>query len=100
MLSFLETVKGQLSEKAVLALPDEPIDQISQKELPDSSPVGNVARGLLRLDQVDMQSGKIGMRYNYAYYGLGQAYGIAIGVSSQQECRVRALGDLEHYNTA
>ena len=47
-----------------------------------------------------MQSGKIGMRCNYAYYGLGQAYGIAIRVSAQQDCRAMALADLRYYNTA
>ena len=55
--------------------------------LPDGGTVGDVARGLLRLDQVDMQSEKIGTRYNYAYYALGQAYGLAIGVSALQEYR-------------
>ena len=94
ILSFLETVKKQLSDKAVFALPNEYIDQDRQEALPDGSAIGNVARGLLRLDQVDMQSGKIGTRYNHAYYGLGQAYGIAIGVSAQQECTARALADL------
>jgi hypothetical protein len=100
MLSLLETVKGQLSERAVLALPDEPIDQTSQEALPDGSAVGNVPRGLLQLDQVDMQSGKIGIWYNHAYYGLGQAYEIAIEVSAQQDRRAMALADLRHYNTA
>ena len=99
MLSFLETVKKQLSDRAVFALPNEPIDQ-NPGGTGRWSAIVVVARGLLRLDQVDMQSGKIGMRYNYAYYGLGQAYGIAIGVSAQQDCRATALADLRYHNTA
>jgi hypothetical protein len=94
-LCFLETVKKQICDKAVLAPEAEPMVQAIHITEPNSSTVEDVAHGLLRLDQVDMQCEKVGMGYNYAYHALGQAYGRAIGVSAKRDNKLFAIADLK-----
>ena len=83
-LAFLETVDKQLSVKAVMDLPKEPRVAIINNTVPDGNILEDVAKGLLQLDRVDMQSAKLGTGYNHAYYALGQAYRRAIRVGTKQ----------------
>jgi hypothetical protein len=71
MLSFLGSVKKAIDRQKLFWRCQRSLLFRPPRRYCPMAAVGKVTRALLRLDQVDMQGKKMGMRHKYAYYWLG-----------------------------